>query len=637
MFVGRIDLISLVDRSVLVGDGPETLPEVPRGADRPVLILEGLGGSGRAEFLRFTWQRWARKTPTAWIAPKVWDSADDISLRPLLVSMLQGLSNPVDGYGRVRFPRVVLAHIAMDSPIPDVDPERARARLRERMNRYRDHRNLIDFVGELITQFGGVLEEVQAPGAARAGQAIAEQAARRIVDSLREARWLTKLGWDDALTWFGHQDSGLPHPPEKVLINLSRQASSREPEVQKEIDELLIGALLADLRESLGRVAGRPWNALILLNDGDLPIARSFVAALIRVRETRALRAPAAAAPVSDPLVVLTTSGGALAPALAAGGWEDPNPDPPRPTGSRWWVPIQLGELTEQDIRAMAKEYLWPPELGTGKVVHAVHRVTRGHAAATDLLLRGLRDAPQQVNDLDGVLKPKERELLDRIVAGITPNGQVDGPLRDQLVTCAAARNQLEAELLLTWLRETVRPSLMASTTLWAGRDASGNPVLPPFVRYLGLSALARRGADHKRGWSAVFTRLLDGAVDREDVAGQLHHRLALGDTAPVVEELTRLLDNREEEHWLALLDQITITPDLRTRPSMPGEGARRGAEVSHLVATLRAARDPRLADVRELQTGYGMLADDLRAIIGSSPAFQQRAQSYDRLAGGSR
>lgn len=647
MFVGRVDLISLVKRAVEVGEGPELPPETPRGADRPVLVIEGLGGSGRSEFLRFTWKEWAKKTPTVWVNPKFADSVDHTSLRPILVAVMQGLSSPVPGYGQVKFPRVVLAHIAMGSPISQVDPARARAELRERMNRYRDRRNLIGFVGELIKQFGGVLGETQAPGGGKVvGQAIAEQAAQRIVDSLGQAGWLARLGWDDALTWFGHQDMGLPFDPVDSLIQLSRQASIRDPEVQKDVDELLIAALLADLRESLSQVKGRPWNALILMNDGDRPKARSFIAALIRVREMRALRAPAAESPLADPVVVLATSGGVLAPTLRMRSSEQPDSEAPAPTGSRWWLPIQLGELTEQDIHAMAKDYRWPPALGLSKVVHAVHRVTRGHASATDLLLRELRnatqqandlDAVQQVNDLDAVLRPAEEQLLNQIVAGVNPNGEVDGPLHDQLVTCSAARNQYEAERLLTWLNEAVHPALMASTTLWAGRDGAGLPVLPPFVRYLGLSALAGRGADDERGWHTVFTTLRGGADEEDDQAGRLHHRLALGDTGPAVKELTDLLNKREDEHWLALLDQITMTPDLRTPPSMPRSAARLDALVDHLVATLRAARDPRLTDLAQLRTGYGMLAADLRLIAGSSPAFQQRAQHYDRLADGSR
>ncbi|RKT56090.1 hypothetical protein [Saccharothrix australiensis] len=611
MFVGRSGLVSLVEQLVLV-DGS---PPVPTGRDRPVLVIEGYGGSGRTEFLRQQWARWKANTPTVWVDARLVDDPDTHSLRPLLIAVMQGLSEKVNGY-EVKFPRVVLAHIAMESPVPDVDPERAKQAMRRRLVEYRDRDALITLVGELLrTSLGAVTPTV--PGA----DAVADAVAQGIVDRLRRASRLARFTWDEALVWFGHQDNGLRFDPIAALVQLSRQAAIDTPDVRGDVDDLLVAALLADVRESLAKVAGRPWNALVLLDEGDAPTARSFITALLRMRRSRANRSPDPLSTPTDPLVVVTTSDGRLAGDL-------PGRDEARPP----WLSIDLGELTEQDVHDLARAHIWPPELGTRRVADAVHRLTGGHAAATDLVLSALEGAPGLVDRVDEVLarpgttasRTVEEELLSRIIRGLGPGDDVG----EHLVTLSAARHRAEAGKLRELLDEPPGLDLMTSTTLWSGR-AREQAALPRFVRYLGLRALAARtgGLD----WTTVFTMLRDQARADDDREGRLHHELALGHTGPVARELAALLPELGDERWLELVDGITATPRLSTAPGSSGVDGR--DVVGRLVTTLHALGDPRLSERRALCRRYLLAENDLRTLAGSSEAFLLRAQHYHRLA----
>ncbi|MBB5960170.1 hypothetical protein FHS29_006793 [Saccharothrix tamanrassetensis] len=612
MFVGRTGLVSLVEQLVLV-DGT---PPVPVGRDRPVLVVEGYGGSGRTEFLHTQWSRWKADTPTVWVDARLVDDPESHSLRPLLVAVMQGLSEKVGGY-EVKFPRVVLAHIAMESPVPDVDPERAKQTMRRRLIEYRDRDALITLVGSLLgTSLGAVTPNV--PGA----DVVADTVAQAIVDRLRRASKLAKFTWDESLAWFGHQDNRLRFDPVAALVQLSRQAAIDTADVRGDVDDLLVAALLADVRESLARVAGRPWNALVLLDEGDVPTARSFIAALLRMRRSRANRSPDPSTTPVDPLVVVTTSGGRLAADL-------PGRDEARPS----WLAIDLGELTEQDVHDMARAHIWPPELGTRRVADAVYRLTGGHAAATDLVLRALETAPGLVDRVDEVLgRPGttasltvEEELLGRIVKGLGPGDDVG----EHLVTLSAARDRTEAGKLRELLDHPPGLDLMMSTTLWSGRSPQGLPALPRFIRYLGLRALAARSDG--QDWVTVFTALRDQALADGDHAGRLHHELALGDTALVAAELGELLPDLADEEWLALLDGITATPRLVAEPQSAAVDGR--DLVRRLIGTLHALGDPRLSERKALCRRYLLAENDFRTLAGSSEAFLLRAQHYHRLA----
>jgi hypothetical protein len=277
-----------------------------------------------------------------------------------------------------------------------------------------------------------------------------------------------------------------------------------------------------------------------------------------------------------------------------------------------------------------------------------------------------------------------ERYLLDRIVAGLSPQRHVDPHLRSDLVTLAAARDKAEAQLLATLLDTPVdaEPVLFTSTTLWSAQGHREHPALAPFARYLLLRALAARPANHAAGWRAVFTVLRDCAATRpDDLGGRLHHELALGRLRTVAGELDRLLPATNGEQWLALLDQAVATPDLghpaaaggavpepaggaapaaAGRPSSgtaagnpggtrgddpaddpaddpPEPASERRTSVTQLVSSLHALADPRLSDRNLMRRCYLVVSHDYRQLANTSPdgltLFLARAQHYQKLA----
>lgn len=645
-FTGRSSLVSLVDQLVEVGGGAQVMP----GSGRPLLVLEGCGGSGRSELLRNIDQRWASRTPTVRVDPLVLANDEAGSKRPLLAAVMLGLSTDVPGYA-VSFNRVVLAHIAMSTPVHTPDPQRAKEVMQQRLNTYRDRSAVIDLVGGLVTASGAAGKHLPVPGAAVVAPMAAEVAARGIVKGLRTAGWLARLNWKDALEWFRHQDHGLNRDPISALVNLSQQAQCDSVAVRDDVDDLLVAALLADLRDSLDRVGGRPWNAIALLDNSDAPVATWFVTALVRVRQNLAARGTP-----SDPLTVIAASGGALAASLTGQcpgyvRWQESRLDEltaqdVRRAGA--WLPVVLGDLSIDDVRQMAMTRVWPPWLGTRVVANAVHRLTGGHAAATDLVLQDLENTPELIDDLDQILcrpapqtkRTVEQFLLDRVVAGLSPHERIDHHLREDLVTLSAARDREEAQELRPLLKTPVdaEPVLFTSTTLWSGTGPRGHPTLAPFVRYLLLRVLATRAQDPC--WQTVFTTLRERIVD-SDLGGWLHHNLALGNTPTVAEKLAHLLSTRSSRQWLTLLDQTVATPDPRPRHLIVS--GRRGAAAEHpkpvtrLLTHLHALSDPRLSDRDALRRSYLLIAHDYSRLADTTldglTLFLSRAQQYQRLA----
>lgn len=661
MFVDRTELVSLLDQLVLVRGGDQ----VRANDNRPVLVVEGSGGSGRSAFVRAMWNRWARRTPTAWVDPRLIGEPDAQEMRAVLLAVLLGLSRDVPGY-RVRFSRVITAYIAMKEPITDEDPEKAAEIMLRRLVAYRDKHNLIDLVGGLVRVAGDAVRAVR-PGdpGAEVAPAISQEIAPRIVDRIQRSRIPIKGKLDKAVEWFGHQDTGLNFDPLAALVRLSGQAVIKTKAVRQQVDELLVTALLADLRESLEGVENRPSHALILLDNGDMPMARAFTTALVRVQGRVPDPMVGHTARPLDPVVVMTASGGVLVEDLLRSNalpvrWEGSRSGRGiLPSGQRYgtWLPVQLSDFTEADVQTMALKRMWPPTLGNSTISRLTYRLTGGHADATTLVLRVLESTPAQLNNLHQVLRdrsftagtPLEDHLLDKIVGGLRASGTVDTALRHDLVTLAAARDVREAESLTELLQAPTQELLLTSRTLWSGHPTalpplepppSTSPLLSPLVRYLGLRELAGRTEDDGPTWDRVFGALRDSATaaGKSDRAARLHHELALGNRALVVAEFIELLPTVVDEEWLTLLDQVTATPDPRWRFTIPKRAPAPSTGHAEVIARLvegqHAASDPQLGDPETLNHLYNTLSNDFGHLAGNSRVFLQRAAYYADLAG---
>jgi hypothetical protein len=436
-----------------------------------VLVLEGTGGSGRSKLLRHALEKWSHRTPVAMVDGRAMTVGDAASVRQVVLAIMLGLSPEAPGY-EVAFPRATLALIAMADPLDAPGSDQRVEAMNERLNVHEDRGQVTDLLTKLIEALGGW---VPLPGMNVAAPAIAEL----IVGRLSRGGLRARLTWNDALDWFGHQDQGLHHEPIKALIRLNIQAQSENVSVRQDVDHLLVTALLADLRESFDRAVNHPTNALLLLDDGDVRAAAEFVTTLVEARNALARNHMPA-----DPLTFITTSGGPLTAALAGPGnpsprWDESDldglkADDVRGAGS--WLAIRLGGLAFADFQDMVRDRTWPYSLGTGVVASAVHRLGDGHAAAAGLVLDGLQDAPELIDDLGAVLSrpaPRpgitvEQHLVDRFVAGLSPSGHVDQRLREDLTTIAAARNSDEARGLAALLGNPADAEsvLFTSTTL---------------------------------------------------------------------------------------------------------------------------------------------------------------------------
>src|SRR5262249_21184150 len=268
------------------------------------------------------------------------------------------------------------------------------------------------------------------------------------------------------------------------------------------------------------------------------------------------------------------------------------------------------------DVELMAKSRVWPSSLGTPVIAEAVYRMTGGHPAATSLILQDLEIRPELTDDLDQILRRTapggegrvEDYLVDQIVAGLSPHQRVDPQLRQDRMTLSAARDRAEARELKTLVEtpEDTEPVLFASTTLWSDIGPRKHPILAPFVRYLLLRALADRPEDHPKRWQVVFEQLRKRAAD---LAGRLHHDLALDGQASVIAELAELLPGTGGAQWLSLLDQLVATPDPRSTARRAGNATKAAVspadQMTRLVTELHAVSDPQLSDRTALHRSY--------------------------------
>ncbi len=555
MFVGRAELLALIDQLT----APQAQPVTP-----PLLVLEGCGGSGRSSILAQAQAKWRNRTPSVLVQPPIHGDTEHIAIRPLLTLVMLGLSVGVKGYP-VTFPRSLIAQIVINANLP---PDTTRAQLRELLTSYRQRPILVAFLNQLVAA-ALAFAQVQVPGLPAT-----PDATKGLVDAITGRLFsvlpIRRFTWGHAPEWFGHQDQGFTDDHEETLILLSGQARSTVAANRRGVDDLLVSALLADLRHSRARVNSRPPQVLVLLDDGDTPRATAFARSLMRVRQGLE---DAGHRRLADPLAVVTTSAGPLAESLKAmtpaSVWPEPGP----------WLRAEVQDLTGDEVRQLARSLdRFTPEL-TGA---AAYRLTRGHPEATELVLGRIKRNRKLVEDLDQLLgerEPDEEEperefpldehLLRMFVRGLSPYKHVDENTVEALVTLSAARSWREASTLTGLLPPPLEigSNLYTSPTLWSPAAESDDRHLHPLARYLGLRALAAR-TDARTGWEGVFRRLR-AKIDPGDLAARLHHERMLNGKTAVAGELAALLPERSSREWLELFDAVVATPDPRERQDM--------------------------------------------------------------------
>lgn len=558
-FVGRSDLRKLIDGLVKVPKRGQV------GDAMPVLVVEGCGGSGRSALLEQARSSWRDTTPVALVHPGKIPRDENSAIRPLLAAVMLELNSAAPGY-RLSFERVLLAYIAITAEINEFGPDAALKELRRRTNEYRNRKLLESLVGELVNAAGSMAASISPPGADTIAPAVAKPIAEAIVDMLKVARFRSWLDWSrEALDWFGHQGQGLELDPERARLQLGRQARSENPEIRRGVDDVLVAALLADLRYSAAATTNRPANVLVLLDDGDAPSALSFTSALLRVRQAIANTPSARDLALPDALTVVTTSGGELTTQLSE---QFPVPENAKEAP---WRRAHIGDLRPNEVIQLAKNHLWPDDLAASRVGNTVHRLTHGHPEATEFILQKLRVEPDLVDDIRVLLDrrgpsgiPIGRHLLTPFVRGLRADRHVDDSMVESLITLSAARDRLDAQLLTSLLPHPidVDSPVLTSRTLWWHRDGEDR-CLHPMVQYLGMRELASRAASDPASWNAVFQRLLAG-IGPDDVASRLYYSRMLGERVDVSRTLISLLSQIDTAEWLVLFDQVVATVDPR-------------------------------------------------------------------------
>ncbi|TQM25784.1 hypothetical protein FB390_5949 [Nocardia bhagyanarayanae] len=559
MIVGRAELLELID----------TLVRVPRGkteeAGNPVLVLEGYGGSGRTTVLEQVLDRWQRRTPTVLVRPLERPYDPDNPARPVLAAAMLGLSMDLPGFP-MAFPRTVVAQIAISENFTEIPATEHRERLRTALNQYKDRAALVGFIGDLVGLVGAQAANIKLPGASVIAPTLSQHLSNLVVGRLTRGRLITKITWGSAVSWYGHQDLGLRADAETVLIELGIKAASEDAATRRGVDDLLISAFLADLRHSAARVAGRPSNVVVLLDDGDTPTAIAFTSALLRAREAMT----AAGSSLTDPLTLVTTSSGVLAEELD-GQVPAPVTWTPRrradPSERDAWARLRIDDFTEFEVKTLAKDVT---SIEADRIGEHVYRLTDGHPAATAYVLDRMRQRRRSVDGLDDLLRDNhagpgtavQRHLLGMFAKDLHPRKQLDDDILDALVTVSAARTKGDALRLLTLLPSGIgeRSPLFRSPSLWSGPPDS--EVLPAFVRRMGLRELAAR-TNHRAGWDRVFGKLLD-TVPSGDRPGRLHYTRLLRGGAAIVDELGELLPITAATEWLSLFDEIVEMSDPR-------------------------------------------------------------------------
>jgi hypothetical protein len=550
MFVGRASVLALI------GELTEPRGENTADGPRPVVVLTGCGGSGRTAILKEALRTWRDRTASVLVQPLVLDG-DRTSLRPLLTSIMLGLGVGVPGYS-VSFPRSLVAQLAISADFAGLPAGDQHTRLRERLNDYKRRPALDNFLRTLARD-SFALVRVQVPGLPELVPNLAAQATESALNRLYRGRGLMRFSWGDAVDWFEHQDQDFTNDAETTLIELSARAKSGDPMIRRGVDDVLVAAFLADLRRSHARVRGRPPQMLLLLDDGDVPAATTFLRSLLRVRQAIAVGRPTPENRLPDPLTVVTTSAGPAA--AGAAPWPGSGPV----AGPR--VRVEVPDLSPPEVLQLARNHDWTTSERTGSVAG---RLTHGHAGATEFVLRRLNGNPRLLDDLGALLDghdPDEdvradRHLLRIFVRGLDPQRTPDDDSVEALITLAAARTWQEAAVLVRLLPPPfgLGSALYTSPTLWAA--SGGERRLHPLARYLGLRALAAR-PDAQTGWEGVF-RLLRGKTHPDDQAGRWHHERMLGGRAKVADELAALLPELPSAEWLALFDAVVHTPDPR-------------------------------------------------------------------------
>lgn len=537
----------------------------------------------------------------------------------LLDSIVAKLSASPSAYGKVRFPRYLLARSVLAMPAPTASPLPDEV-LREVRRKVRS-----GWLRDALRTAADLAPAVRlVPGVSGVPADLIRSAVAAVIGPLLGAlpAWLLRPG----AGWFAKNSRlGPARSADEALKLLWLSANGG---AWAEVESTLVAAFLADLRSSARR--------------GRFPIRFKIAYALLIDNADREIRLPDAERwpgkrlvdllvqemTDRDRLTVAATHRGSLlasvgaalddVPATAAVAVPYADQLKPPPVGTRWW-PVRIPDLDTADIRERIRTATGWPEAGCAEAATAVYRYTRGHPGATYLVVEALKSQPvpraglDLAKVVDGALR---RELLDNLLGVIA----IDQALMRSVVTCAAVRDREHVPQLVGHGIAVAHLDRVQDDVLWVPGRAE-RLVLLPVLRQLLLDDLAVRRASAVDGWRNVLGALAAHAEDAGDLESRLYYLLAMGETETVTRELwDRLAQARSGEGWLRLLKHVTLAPGrfreghghdaVKRYSSWAGDGDLRTFAI--LVVRLWCASDPPVLSAIEatsIATGYRAIA----------------------------
>ncbi|MEU5695906.1 hypothetical protein [Actinosynnema sp. NPDC020468] len=514
----------------------------------PVLVLESGSSGGRTALLGQLATGWAGKLPCSYVdVAAVERELGERAVPQLLAAIAAQLARRSGRYGSLRFDRLVIGLEVMRLDLGDVDPATQRGKIETLLDRRRDLGTLKRVLGDVAQE---VLNLVPSPVPAPASLTGALVGAG--VDSLG-GRLLSRDATGRARAWWGHQDQDDALDPVARLTDLNWARTNptlAQPDAQ--VDAPLCAAFVADLRDDFrpgGRRDEYPMHCLLLLDNADCALGRTFLDHLVAARE------PVDGADLPEaPLVVVAASTGVLLDGLVPTERErvvdvaqvrDVTPGAP----ARWARRV-LPALTEVDLASMADGRL--DNYHRANPVAGLHLMTAGHPGALAVLLKAVearRPADVEPETLlsldDGAV---EADLVDRLLPDVTNEDL------EVLVTCSAARDRAEG---LRRFRQLVGAKAVPPRALWApGTHRT-------LIRALLLRRLAARGEDHPWSRNAAHAALVSAprAPIGPKRGADLHHMLAMGWFVDVVNELVFALKAVPLAEWLAIAQVVVTAP----------------------------------------------------------------------------
>lgn len=531
---------------------------VPTGRRVPVIVFTGPRGSGKTDLLEELERRLDQNVPHARIDCGALDhSTPSWDVLSFLVFEFNRLAA---NYREVPFPRFVTARLVIAENLDLNDVPTARRQVRDALLRYRQVDQLRGFLTDLAA---GVAAAVPGVGGLPGAEDTLGKVIRRVLNGLFSWHLGRQVMRDEGLAWYGSGLAGV-----NKLIDLNRLTRSTNEGDRRKATELLWAAFLADLRAAFGAGRGaRAWslNCVALLDNVD---ARPGVVLLKELTEARKQHA-VYHLEEPDPLTVVATSSGAFVqthtaldtriPAAEEAGYADY--ENRAGIDSEWYYPVGLRELTFDEVVAMVSAVGGVPT-GAKRVAAAVYRLTRGHPAATAVLMEAIVRNGGRTAPLKTLLQVRLSEMTgdeqtvsaeEKILRELV--GETSGPAFENLVTYSAARDIEQIEHLSRGsLVTSARGGVAVPAALLTADPPDGRVTMLPVLRQL----LLRRLADDAERWSAVHQWLRDNGED----ADQLYHALAGRDLGSVTGWLAARLTDTDTDDLLAAVYLITAAPN---------------------------------------------------------------------------